>query len=270
MKEISEEWQLKLFDLLEGNLSEAESAQLLIEIETHANLFREYKLLQSTYLTPDETEVFEFKHKLLKPTKKGFIIPFHPLKYAAAASFVLLSSILGYVYFTGRQKPHSNQWVQKPRHSTPAHDTTPNPLTEPQITSQASAPAIQAPDASKYTPAQPPIFKDSVAETSKPLVQNPVNITGRKITANSILAENSNLSTYRIWVYYPVEGPVSGTKKRTLSYKLLNTTRTMLATLNFPSISVKTKPVKGHILPAFNIRVQLPQNENNTIANYTE
>jgi hypothetical protein len=97
-----------------------------------------------------------------------------------------------------------------------------------------------------------------------------VEIKNKGLAEIKPTAENSHLYKYRIWVYYPSDIPVSGTKKRTLSYKFLKATRTMLATLNLPSLSIKTKTIKGKFIPAFDIKVQLPLNENNILANYNE
>ena len=71
MKEISEEYQWKIFELLEGNLSESEQKILESEINNNASLKLFYQTLKLTYLEPQEIQ-FPNKQRLLK--KSSFTI----------------------------------------------------------------------------------------------------------------------------------------------------------------------------------------------------
>lgn len=86
MKEISEENQWRIFELLEGNLSPQEQKMLLDEIEQKSELKDFYLALKLTYLTPEIVE-YPNKNKLLK-TSIGVVIFQHYLKYAAAAAVI--------------------------------------------------------------------------------------------------------------------------------------------------------------------------------------
>jgi len=275
MKEVSEEWQLKLFDLLEGNLNEHECTLLMKEISNNPDLQREYNLLKATYLQPDETEVYAYKNLLLKQGSKGLWIRFNRKQYAAAASLLLICGLGALMFLQTNQQTEKARLtkVTAPQKSDLSRKTTkdtnrflpiPNNLRaiaqHDIIATEVVTPKLKAAVSSDT----------GVINAPQSFATAKSEILPRDLSLINPGNEEINFSTYRIWVYYPTDGPVSGTKKRTLSYKLLNTTRTMLATLNFPSISVKAKSVKGKLIPAINIRVQLPQNENNILANYTE
>lgn len=87
MKEISEENQWRIFELLEGNLSPEDQLKLHNEIDKQPELKDFYQSLKHTYLTPEKIE-FTNKNRLLK-SKNGVIINFRSyLKYAAAAAVI--------------------------------------------------------------------------------------------------------------------------------------------------------------------------------------
>jgi uncharacterized protein with FMN-binding domain len=86
MKEISEENQWKIFELLEGNLTESEAQDLKKAIEQDADLNRYYLSLKQTYLEPSPI-VFPRKNKLLKSAFFKVIYPTY-FKYAAAAILI--------------------------------------------------------------------------------------------------------------------------------------------------------------------------------------
>lgn len=65
MKEISEKMQLMIFDLLEGNLTKEQSAEVLKQIQQNKELMDFYISFQQTYLKPESIE-FENKSSLLK------------------------------------------------------------------------------------------------------------------------------------------------------------------------------------------------------------
>lgn len=86
-----ENFELILFDLLEGNLPEKEKAQVLDQIENNPVWKKEWEMLKLTVLESDETIVFEHKAALLKKGGAAMIVALFP-KYsswaAAAAIFI--------------------------------------------------------------------------------------------------------------------------------------------------------------------------------------
>lgn len=97
MKLNKDNYELILFDLLEGNLPEEESIKLMQQIEEDEFLFNEWKLLKHTILQPEEEVVFTRKQDLLKPEETR-IIPFYRIG-AIAASVVIL---FGVFFFLNR------------------------------------------------------------------------------------------------------------------------------------------------------------------------
>ncbi len=94
MKEISEENQWRIFELLEGNLSQQEQQKLLNEIDQKTELKKFYLLLKQTYLTPEKVE-YPNKKQLLK-TNIGVVNFSRYIKYAAAAAVI---GVAAYIQF---------------------------------------------------------------------------------------------------------------------------------------------------------------------------
>lgn len=76
-----------MFMLLEGEIQGAERIKLLEAIEADPEYSKTWALWQNTKITPDESLVMPIAQ--LKREKKGFIVPFRIVKYAAAAVVVL-------------------------------------------------------------------------------------------------------------------------------------------------------------------------------------
>lgn len=94
MKEVSEELQWEIFELLEGNLSYEESLIILNKINSDKELENYYSSLKHTYLQKDNAIVYFDKQSLIK--KSAWSIYISPLKYAAAAMVVFCVSYLFY------------------------------------------------------------------------------------------------------------------------------------------------------------------------------
>lgn len=92
MKEISEELQWEIFELLEGNLSHEESLIILNKVKSNKDLEKYYSSLKQTYLEKDSAIVYPDKQNLIK--KSVWNIYVSPLKYVAAAVVVLCVSYL--------------------------------------------------------------------------------------------------------------------------------------------------------------------------------
>ncbi len=92
MKEISEELQWEIFELLEGNLSHEESLIILNKVKSNKDLEKYYSSLKQTYLEKESAIVYPDKQNLIK--KSVWNIYVSPLKYVAAAVVVLCVSYL--------------------------------------------------------------------------------------------------------------------------------------------------------------------------------
>jgi hypothetical protein len=90
-----ENFELILFDLLEGNLPEKEKAQVLEQIENNPVWKKEWDMLKLTVLETDEELVFEHKAALLKNGGAARVIAFFPKysSWAAAAAILFVAWI---------------------------------------------------------------------------------------------------------------------------------------------------------------------------------
>jgi len=94
MKELSEEKQWKVFELLEGNLSELETQNFMNEINQDPILKDYYNSLKQTYLQPTNV-VYPHKNRLIKSINWTISYKSY-FKYAVAAMIV---GIIGYFQF---------------------------------------------------------------------------------------------------------------------------------------------------------------------------
>jgi hypothetical protein len=91
MKLNKDNYELVMFDLLEGNLSEADELRVMDQIEGDEFLFREWKLFKSTVLIADKEVTYSGKSKLLKE-EKAVIMPMYTRWAAVAASVCILAA----------------------------------------------------------------------------------------------------------------------------------------------------------------------------------
>jgi hypothetical protein len=92
MKLNKDNYELVMFDLLEGNLSEEEELHVMDQIEGDEFLFREWKLFKSSVLIADKDIIFEGKANLLKEEKIA-IMPIYSRWMAVAASVTILAAV---------------------------------------------------------------------------------------------------------------------------------------------------------------------------------
>lgn len=109
MKEISEEYQWKIFELLEGNLSESEQKILESEINNNESLKHFYQTLKLTYLEPQEIQ-FPNKQRLLK-TSTFTIFKNLYFQYSAAAILLIIGGYLIVSQKTNQSALHIKQEV---------------------------------------------------------------------------------------------------------------------------------------------------------------
>ena len=92
MKLNKENYELAMFDLLEGNFSEEEELRIMDQIEGDEFLFREWKLFKSTVLITDKEVTFQGKANLLKEEKIA-VMPMYSKWMAVAASVTILAAV---------------------------------------------------------------------------------------------------------------------------------------------------------------------------------
>jgi hypothetical protein len=251
MKEINEEMQMRIFDLLEGNLSHAEKEALFKEIEQSKELQHEYNLMSKTYLEADAV-AFVNKAELYRP-KRGSVY-FMPLqRYAAAAAVLLLAA--GTWYFMKQQAPlpHASITQQAKVLNMPntaaqgpekrEEDTKTNKNTvgtnQPSFIEQVTSPVSTSPEVS-------PIV---VVQTTP--VAIPASIDTVTIAQIEIATERYDSST----VTSNEKSAVPISKKRSLSYKLLQNSRTMLANLQLPDVKFKTEKKANSNIPKVKMEI---------------
>jgi len=101
MKLNKENYELVMFDLLEGNLSEADELRVMEQIEEDEFLFKEWKLFKSTVLIADKDVVYSNKNTLLKE-EKAAVIPIRRTWMAIAASICIFAT--AYIFWPNQIK----------------------------------------------------------------------------------------------------------------------------------------------------------------------
>jgi len=90
MKLNKDNYELVMFDLLEGNLSEKDELLVMDQIEGDEFLFREWKLFKSTILIADKEVTYNRKSSLLKKETVA-VLPMYTKWLAIAASVCILA-----------------------------------------------------------------------------------------------------------------------------------------------------------------------------------
>lgn len=263
MKEINEDMQMRIFDLLEGNLNEREKNALLRKIESSPVLKREYELMSKTYLiADDEDRAIIYTDKATLYHRTGIFISFsRRVRYSAAASVALLASgFFSWYYFKGGDHipdsvAHKSVPALQPRtgsdnHSSAASqaqgksiDGESNPQSDynAHFTSNPSVrgskkSADSAKSGKSTLPYIPPVSPDGPVELPVIAV-----ITGTPDTmANAPV----------------INGPVPFAKKRSLSYKLLQGGRAMLTNLQLPDIKIITERKSDKAIPTVKMAIK--------------
>ena len=104
MNVTKDNYEFLMFEMLEGNLNEAEKDYLIEEISKNAFYKHEWKLMQHTITTPDEKIGFADKQNLLKP--EGYKIAFYRVwPIAKIAASLLVIGLVGFWYYNFNFKP---------------------------------------------------------------------------------------------------------------------------------------------------------------------
>ncbi|MDB9881524.1 hypothetical protein N8368_04845 [Bacteroidia bacterium] len=101
MKLNKDNYELVMFDLLEGNLSERDELLVMEQIEGDESLFREWKLVKSTILIADKEVTYYGKESLLK-RELVTVVPMFTKWMAVAASICILAAV---IVFWPQDKP---------------------------------------------------------------------------------------------------------------------------------------------------------------------
>lgn len=100
MKLNEENYELLMFDLLEGNLNKKDELSVMHQIEENEFFFKEWKLFKSTVLVSDEDIVFTNKQSLLKEEATATVIPKRRIWLSAAASICLIALV--YIFWPNK------------------------------------------------------------------------------------------------------------------------------------------------------------------------
>jgi len=141
MKEISEELQWEIFELLEGNLSNEQSLIILNQIKSDKDLETYFLSLKQTYLQIENDIVYADKHSLLKKSTLNVFIS--PLKYVAAASVVLC---LSYLFYNNQPTPvamQSKVAVNVPKRNIETKETNKSIVNVPTEVITSSLPVLE-------------------------------------------------------------------------------------------------------------------------------
>lgn len=260
MKKITEEQQMRIFDLLEGNLSEKEKATLVNEIAANEAMQHEYGLLAKTYLNKaDDAITFPNKAVLYKNT--GLLVAWNPMKrYAAAAAAILLFGFGGW-YFSKQNPTLGTNLAKSTENAAPVEANESNTEAKEGIKAQQGLESLQSvkfgsvETGSSNGDAQ---LRDTSRKTQA--VQRPENFQNETEPAPTIqvanITSNIVLPNDTVIVYQTDNGPVSHTKKRSLSYKLFNNSKAMLANLQLPQVQFKTEPKANRAIPKVKMQIR--------------
>jgi hypothetical protein len=268
MKEINEEWQMKIFDLLEGNLSPAEKQKITDAIENDPALLNEYKLMAQTYLQPENDIVFVGKSDLYRKT--GALSLWVSYRwYAAAAAVSLL--LIGTTLYIGNDNTINKNVVFSPITESNKETVTPNPEPKSSIELAPNYPTSKIQSTIVKVMNQSPELL--IVNAPKPEIQDTIR---RIIVAynNPIVPKveaidsSFDYTTPEIIVQDASNGPLSSNKKRSLTYRLLNSSRKMLANLELPDVSFKATSKHNGKFPT--IKMQIKTTDENVIATIIE
>jgi hypothetical protein len=267
MKEINEYWQMRIFDLLEGNLNEQEKQHTLNAIEGDAALKKEYELLRNTYLEP-ENFIFENKQSLYKKENK-FIYYTVFKKYTVAASFIILFGSIAIFWFS--RNNNASGTITAVNNSEKIDATKPEKSVITSNNAQNDITKNQNINHHNYW--APGYVKSFQKDTAIPIIYAPshvgdpeIEIKKSPIIAKTDVIQSENDTFIPVQMKPNVAGvlqdlPVANRKKRSLGYKLLNNSRQMFANLILPEIRFKTEKKTNSIVPRIKMEISTPKTE---------
>lgn len=253
MKAISEEWQLKIFDLLEGNLSGEEAKLVRSEIEKNSDLKREFESWQTAYLPTAEEIVYAEKEKLYR-NRKAWVVFKHPYRMAVAAALALLLAF-GIVFMQNRKQPAFTEGaiINAENGTMPEVGTaTPDEMVANTPSQQNQPDVAKKVFKSNANNAKPALKTEILTGDSIPIFNIPDfnGLSGTRLAALP-LAQDETVS-YLYWG----NRPYPYHKKRSLNYRLLNNTRELLAQLRLPELDLKTGKGKHKVIPSLKLQLR--------------
>jgi len=241
-----EEMELKVFELLEGNLSaeEAKAVEALIQRDPH--WAREFRLMQLTYLQEAEAEKTVFPHpdKLYRSAATRFLIPRRAYYWTAAAAVTLLA-----IGFWLRQPVPA---VQLPVAAKVERVETKQPAATKLPAVAQLKPVVQSPAAVAVNRNKPET-KDSVMPVVVPeaVVQSDVQSIAMETGLDAKALQSLPLAVPAVasaqsvrfidGKYIPVN------QRKSLYFRLMNQGREMLAYISDPRIRFERMPREGRI-----------------------
>jgi hypothetical protein len=242
-----EEMELKVFELLEGNLSaeEAKAVEALIQRDPH--WAREFRLMQLTYLQEAETEKAVYPHpdKLYRSAATHFLIPRRAYYWMAAAAVTLLA--IGF-------------WMRQPEPALPSPVAAKVEKVETKEASATQRPAVtqlkpvgKAPAAPVVVQGNKPAAKDSIVPvvSPEPVVKSEVQAIAMETGLESKAMRTIPLAVPALasaqslrfidGKYIPVN------QRKSLYFRLMNQGREMLAYISDPRIRFERLPREGRI-----------------------
>lgn len=258
MRKIDPEWELKIFDLLEGNLPEEEAKSVLSDIMLDDTLRGEYESMRAVYLESDLTIVHPDKSVLYK-RRNGFWYLSGPVKYAIAASFAILLSA-GMVYYS--QYFHSNTADKGPVVKTKTgnaklfpdkqvsrnHEQTQVTLTELPQTPNARRKLLNNNNIDTLQIRQISAMVEKAENQA--LVTDFSHIASASLASGMYEQSGESLGGDIAFDYIPYM------RKRSLGYRLLSNTRIMLADLRLPELKMKADKRKNRIIPSLRLHLR--------------
>lgn len=252
MKTIDEQTQMQLFDLLENNLTEEEALQILKKIDNDPLLNKEYHLLKATYLNPnDSSVVFEDKASLYRSAR---VIPLYRklnFRYAAAIALLLATGSILWRISSGTNTPsHLTNPVVSHSNSQPALENHNQNKINDKVGDSTNTKSFAFPKTTKKAPLpdltnddeihqSPKAFNRALSDSNNVLVASAeLNQLPSRRTLPNLIKDTSILQDYEL-VFDTPGKPATITKRRSLGYRLLNSSRYMLANLSLPDIELK-------------------------------
>ena len=246
-----EEMELKVFDLLEGNLSteEAKAVEALIQRDQH--WAREYRLMQLTYLQEAEGEkpVYPHPDKLYRSAATRTLFPRRAYYWSAAAAVALLA--IG--FWLREPAPAIKPAIASeslPTQSAPipadrsAETARPATIQKVQVrnTKPASKPVFEPPR-DCIVPFQPDMDEEKMLAVAEPV---PSSLEPRSVRILSMPVQQRKLASpqsvrFIDGKYIPVN------QRKSLYFRLMNQGREMLAYISDPSIRLERLPRQGKI-----------------------
>ena len=256
-EQLDEKWQMIIFDILEGNLPEAEKQSYMKEIEQSPALMHEFNLFKSTYLSPEEEILFG---------DKGSLFQFHPLaikrnntiRYAVAASLLLMASAGAFNYFSNRVNHNPNFSLQANKGAIPVPNTV-----KPETQTGKNIVRNNRHDGGGILPNQK--VTETQAEIENTVFTSPDLAQIMSIAPQSLkpqfLSQEAITTAYSITMIPEQIGPSGFGKRRSLTYRLLNKSKTMLANLSLPEIKLKAIKSENTFIPTIQMNIKTKKEE---------